>query len=77
MCYFYTIHFLIRPSEIICGSTCAAVESQSGGSVKLLDEELRQRDPVIRAQGLIPTLPVQHEVLIRVSIWRQQKWISN
>lgn len=30
--------------------TCAAVESQSGGGVKLLNEELRQRDFVIRAQ---------------------------
>lgn len=29
--------------------TCAAVEGQSGGGVKLLNEELRQRDLVIRA----------------------------
>lgn len=30
--------------------TCAAVEGQSGGGVKLLNEELRQRDLVICAQ---------------------------
>lgn len=48
--------------------TCAAVESQSGGSVKLLDEELRQRNPVISTQGLITTFPIQHQVLICVSI---------
>lgn len=34
--------------KIIC--TCAAVEGQSGGGVKLLNEELRQRDLVICAQ---------------------------
>ena len=48
--------------------TCAAVERQSGGGVELLDEELRKGDLVISAQGLVTTLPVQHQVLICVRI---------
>lgn len=52
----------------VCVCTCAAVESQSGGGVKLLDQELRQGDPVICAQGLIPAFPVEHQVLVCVGI---------
>jgi hypothetical protein len=49
--------------------TSTAVEGQPRCGVELLDEELRQGDTVIRTQGLIPTLPVQHQVLIRICIW--------
>lgn len=48
--------------------TRAAVESQAGGGVELLDEELRQRNPVICAQGLIAAFPVQHQVFVGVRI---------
>lgn len=36
--------------------------------MKLLDEELREGDPVICAQRLVPALPVQHQIFICVSI---------
>lgn len=55
-----------------CG-TCAAVESQLGGGVKLLDEELRQRYSVIRVQGLVAFLPVQHQVVVCVCVWRGER----
>lgn len=50
--------------------TCAAVESQFGGGVKFLDEELRQGYSVVCVQGLVALLPVQHQVVICVCIWR-------
>lgn len=50
--------------------TCAAVERQLGGGVKFLDEELGQRYSVVGVQGLVAFLPVQHQVVIRVRIWR-------
>lgn len=53
------------------GDTCAAVESQLCGGVKFLNEELRQRDPVICVQGFVAFFPVQHQVVIRVRVcWR-------
>lgn len=52
--------------------TSTAVEGQPRCGVELLDEELRQGDTVIRTQGLIPTLPVQHQILIRIGIWGAQ-----
>lgn len=51
-------------------STCAAVESQLGGGVKFLDEELGQRYSVVCVQGFVAFLPVQHQVVICVRIWR-------
>ena len=66
ICPFESIHVKLH-SAFGC-VTCAAVESQSRGSVKLLDEELRQGNPVVGAQRLITAFPVQHQVLIRVSI---------
>lgn len=38
--------------------TCAAVESQLGGGVKFLDEELGQRYSVVCVQGFVSFLPV-------------------
>ncbi|TNN36903.1 hypothetical protein EYF80_052935 [Liparis tanakae] len=52
----------------LCPSTCAAVERQPGAGVELLDEELRQRDPVVGAQGLVAAFPVEHQVFVRVRI---------
>ena len=51
--------------------TCAAVESQSGRGVELLDEELGQGDAVVGAQRLVTALPVEHQVLVRVGVWRE------
>lgn len=48
--------------------TCAAVEGQLSGGVKLLDEELGQRYSVVRVQGLVAFFPVQHQVVVCVSI---------
>lgn len=48
--------------------TCAAVESQLSGGVKFLDEELGQRYSVICVQGLVAFFPVQHQVIICVSV---------
>lgn len=48
--------------------TCAAVESQLGGGVKFLDEELGQGYPVVCVQGLVAFLPVQHQVVVRVRV---------
>lgn len=48
--------------------TCAAVERQSGRGVKLLDEKLRQRNPVVGAQRLVAVFPVEHQVFICVRI---------
>ena len=57
-------------------STCAAVESQLGGGVKFLDEELGQRDSVVSVEGFVSFLPVQHQVIVCVGIWweHMQKW---
>lgn len=49
--------------------TCAAVERQLSGGVKFLDEELGQRYPVVRVQGLIAFFPVEHQVVVCVSVW--------
>lgn len=49
-------------------STCAAVESQLGSGVKLLDEELGQGYSVVSVQGFIAFLPVQHQVIVCVRI---------
>lgn len=54
-------------------STRAAVEGQPGSRVKLLDQELGQGDLVVRFQGLVPVLPVQHQVLIRVGVLGRRK----
>lgn len=48
--------------------TCAAVESQLGGGVKFLDEELRQRYSVVCVQGLVTLFPVEHQVVVGVSV---------
>lgn len=48
--------------------TCAAVESQLGGGVKFLDEELGQRYSVVCVKGLVAFLPVQHQVVVRVCV---------
>lgn len=48
--------------------TRAAVEGQAGGGVELLDEELREGNAVVGAQGLVAALPVEHQVFIRVGI---------
>lgn len=50
--------------------TCAAVESQLGGGVKFLDEELGQRYSVVCVQGFVSFLPVKHQVVICVRICR-------
>lgn len=55
---------------VVSWITCAAVESQLGGGVKFLDEELGQRYSVVRVQGFVAFLPVQHQVIICVCIWR-------
>lgn len=54
--------------------TCAAVESQLGGGVKFLDEELGQRYSVVCVQRFVAFLPVQHQVVISVRIWRGKKY---
>lgn len=54
-------------------STCAAVESQLGGGVKFLDEELGQRYSVICVEGFVAFLPVQHQVVICVCIYREKE----
>lgn len=48
--------------------TCAAVESQLSGGVKFLDEELGERYSVVCVQGLVAFFPVQHQVVICVSV---------
>ena len=48
--------------------TCADVESQFSGGVKFLDEELGQRYSVVCVQGLVAFFPVQHQVVICVSV---------
>lgn len=53
--------------------TCAAVESQLSGGVKFLDEELGQRYSFVRVQGFVALLPVQHQVVICVRIWRGEE----
>lgn len=50
--------------------TCAAVESQLGGGVKFLDEELGQGYSVVRVQRFVSFLPVQHQVVVRVRVCR-------
>lgn len=52
------------------GNTCAAVKRQSRGSMKLLYKELGEGDFLIYAQRLISTFPVEHQILIRVGVWK-------
>jgi len=52
----------------LCCCTCAAIKSQLCGGVKFLDEELGQRYSVVRVQGFVAFLPVQHQVVICVGI---------
>lgn len=51
--------------------TCAAVEGQLGGGVELLDEELREGNPLVRVEGAVPFFPVEHQVIVSVRIWQQ------
>jgi hypothetical protein len=48
--------------------TCAAVEGFFAGGMELLDEELGEGDPFVGTQGIVPFLPVEHQVVIRVRI---------
>lgn len=52
--------------------TSAAVEGQATGGVEMLDEELRQ-DDLIRPQGVVPVLPVQHQVVLVVGVCMQRR----
>jgi len=48
--------------------TRAAVERQLCGGVELLNEELGERDALVRVQGLVPLLPVQHQIVVCVRV---------
>lgn len=56
----------LRLAETV--ATCAAVEGQSGRRMKFLNQKLGQGDLVVRFQGLVPILPVQHQIFICVCI---------
>lgn len=54
-------------------ATGAAVEGQSGSGVKLLNQKLRQGDLLICFQGLVPILPIQHQIFICIGIFGERK----
>lgn len=51
--------------------TCAAVESQATGGVHILNEELGQ-DNFIYPQGVVPVLPVKHQVVLVVRVYTKE-----
>lgn len=68
----YTIEYVISNSTLFKSNcqtlTCAAVEGQFSRGVKLLDAELRERNPLIGVQRLVAFLPVEHQIIICVRI---------
>lgn len=51
--------------------TGATVKGQAAGGVEVFDEELRQ-DDLVGPQGVISILPVEHQVVLVVGVWRQR-----
>lgn len=49
--------------------TCAAVESQATGGMEILNEKLGQ-DDFINPQRVVPILPVKHQVVLIIRIYR-------
>lgn len=66
--FFSTLWVNLAPDTL--SSTRATVESQFCGGVKLLNEELREWDLVICLQRVVPFLPVQHQIVVGVRIYR-------